>query len=698
MLKMKGFENLFRSLFNSYSDIFFIHGITSGAIILFITLINYNAGISGILSIIAAYTIARLLGYQTVFLSTGYFTYNALLVGLAIGYMFEISPLSLLMIVIAGSLTMIVTIVTSQIFYRLFNLQILSVPFIIVSILVYLSAASFTNLYVAGLHPQTHMLNLDVFPYWFSGYLKALGAIIFMPNETTGLLIATLLLLNSRILLVLSLAGFMLGITLFGLFTGSIENAAQDVSGFNYILIAMAVGAIFNIPSIKSYGLAFLGVAFATLIASAGHVFWSQYGLPIFTLPFTLVTLSFIYMLNLLEYPLRTAVFIGTPEQNLEHYLSTKDRFVSHPAAISLPFKGRWHSWQGFNGDWTHKGIYQYAYDFVITNSENKTFMNSGKQLSDYFCYGKEVLSPVRGRVVKIIHFLPDNPIGSVDIINNWGNEIVIEDIRGYIIKLAHFASHSIHVVEGQWVDVGTVLGLCGNSGNSPQPHIHIQIQSDYTATAPTLPFVFVNYEQKNAYHISGLPQVHSDVSHCQFDLYYDQVCNFVLDEALIYDIYLDNQKTGSLSLKIKMSDLLYYYFESEKGKLYFGKEFGNFYFYSHEGNDPHLKNIYLALSTMPLSYSPNLKWQDNINNSLLLKNWQTNIASFLNSFYSEWVNTKASYYYVNENTIKGKIHNSFFSSEIETCVILDPIHKFKEIHIGKLKYILRTEKGGNIL
>ncbi len=695
---MKGIKNLFHSLFNSYSDIFFIKGVISGAVILCITLINYNAGLSGILSIISAYALARLLGYQDVFLSTGYFTYNALLVGLAIGYMFVISPLSLLMIIIAGSLTMIATIVTSQIFYRLFGLQILSIPFIIVSILVYLSAASFTNLYVAGLHAQSHLLNLNIFPYWFSGYLKALGAIIFMPNEITGLLIATLLLINSRILLALSILGFLLGITLFGLFTGSIENAAQDVSGFNYILIAMAIGAIFNIPSIKSYSLAFLGVAFATLIASAGHVFWSQYGLPIFTLPFTLVTLSFIYMLNLLEYPLRTVVFKGTPEQNLEHYLATKHRFVSDPAAISPPFKGRWHSWQGFNGDWTHKGLYQYAYDFVISDSENKTYMNKGVQLSDYFCYAKEVLSPVRGRVVKVIHYLPDNPIGSVDTINNWGNEIIIEDVRGYIVKLAHFASHSIHVVEGQWVEVGTVLGLCGNSGNSPQPHIHIQLQSDYSCAAATLPFVFVNYVQENLYHISGLPKVHSDVSHFPFDLYYDQLCSFVLDEELIYDVYTDDIKTTSLNLTVRMSELSYYYFENQKAKLYFGKEFGNFYFYDYEGNNPHLKNIHLALAKMPLSYSQNIKWKDNINNSLILKRWQISLASFLNALCGDWVSTKASYYFFNENTVKGKIHNSFFSTDIETCVILDPIHRFREIHIGKFKYILRTNKGGNSL
>jgi len=686
-------KNLSHSLFNSYSDIFFIKGVLSGVIILAITLLNYNAGISGILSIIAAYLVARLLGYQAVFLSTGYFTYNALLVGLAIGYMFEISVLSLLMIIIAGSLTMIITIVTAQTFYQLFGLQILSIPFIIVSIMVYLSAASFTNLYVAGLYSQSFALNLGIFPFWFSGYLKALGAIIFMPNEITGLLIAGLLLLNSRILFVLSLSGFLLGIVVYGLFTGSIETASQDVSGFNYILIAMALGGVFNIPSLKSYALAFIGVSFATLIASAGHVFLSQYGLPVFTLPFTIVTLSFIYALNLLQYPLRTQVHKGSPEENLEHFLSTQNRFVSNPAAISLPFKGRWHCWQGFDGDWTHKGLYQYAYDFVIHDSEHKTYLNEGQQLDDYYCFGKEVLSPVRGRVVKVIHFLPDNAIGSIDTINNWGNEIVIEDSRGYIVKLAHFANQSIYVMEGQWLDVGTVLGLCGNSGNSPQPHIHIQLQVDYSLAAATVPFIFVNYEQDGIFSASGLPQVHHNITHCQFDLYYDQVTNFILDEEFLFDVYHKDKLVDTLELKVKMSELSCYYFESNnKGRLYFGKQYGNFYFYSCEGNDPYLKKLYLALSTLPLSYVQQSKWQDNINNSLVMKKWQANTAGFLNSFYTHWVSTHADYYFMDATTIKGRICNQFFGIELITCIHLDPVTRFKEIQVGDCRLIQKMQ------
>ena len=38
----------------------------------------------------------------------------------------------------------------------------------------------------------------------------------------------------------------------------------------------------------------------------------------------------------------------------------------------------------------------------------------------------------------------------------------------------------------GEWVERGAVLGLCGNSGYSPQPHIHVQVQASDSPEAAT--------------------------------------------------------------------------------------------------------------------------------------------------------------------------------------------------------------------
>jgi hypothetical protein len=48
---------------------------------------------------------------------------------------------------------------------------------------------------------------------------------------------------------------------------------------------------------------------------------------------------------------------------------------------------------------------------------------------------------------------------------------------------------YSLEIVEGQTVEPGQSIGRCGNSGRSPQPHIHLHIQKDASLDSPTVPF-----------------------------------------------------------------------------------------------------------------------------------------------------------------------------------------------------------------
>ncbi|MBK3493610.1 M23 family metallopeptidase [Viridibacillus sp. YIM B01967] len=47
---------------------------------------------------------------------------------------------------------------------------------------------------------------------------------------------------------------------------------------------------------------------------------------------------------------------------------------------------------------------------------------------------------------------------------------------------LAHFKEHFIMVNEGDAVKKDQIIGLCRNSGNSSEPHVHFQVMdsSDY--------------------------------------------------------------------------------------------------------------------------------------------------------------------------------------------------------------------------
>ena len=153
----------------------------------------------------------------------------------------------------------------------------------------------------------------------------------------------------------------------------------------------------------------------------------------------------------------------------------------------SLPFEGEW---LVFNGGTCKKtshswGILpqRYAYDFVITDADGFSYEGSGGNNDNYYCYGKNILAPSDGVVVKVCDMYPDNEIvrpgkvkAAVDDIR--GNFVIIKHSAAEYSTLAHLQKGSISVKNGQMVKQGDVVARCGNSGYSTEPHLHFQVQN----------------------------------------------------------------------------------------------------------------------------------------------------------------------------------------------------------------------------
>ena len=680
-----------KGILNSYSEILFLENYKIGFILLLLTFINPYLAFSGIVSVISAYLFAKFINLGDEFLSSGFYTYNSLLVGLSIGYLFKIDILSSLFLIIAGIFTFILSFALYNIFSYYLKLPILSLPFVIISSLVYLAVYNFSNLFVISLYPHSQLINLEnIFPEWINGYLKSLGAIFFLPYVEIGLILTLILFFSSRILFLLSILGYYVGTISVAILSGSFSLEFSDPSHFNFILIAMALGGIFLIPSIKSYLISIVAVLTSTIILSATKTFWALYGIPAFTLPFNLITLLFIYVLGIISFPLIAKVIRKTPEETLDFYLTNINRFKGYERTLFLPFSGKWAVWQGFNGKWTHKGAWKYAYDFVIVDENGKTYRNEGLNLEDYYAYRKPVLSPVRGRVVRVINDLPDNQIGEVDKENNWGNLVIIYDERGFYVEISHFAQNSIRVKEGDWVEIGSFLGLCGNSGYSPQPHIHIQVQlSDYIG-AYTVPFSFVSYISNGYFFSNDLPKENEIVEPVYMDKSLDLKTSFALDNRFIYEVYKDKEKIDEFELKVEMALDGTFYFNSGKGKLYFGKNNGTFYFYRLDGDDKYLKDFFLALPRMPLAYRKSLKWKDYIPLRILLNSFHKSIILFVSSFYHNFAKVNYKGEFVDEYTILGKVNFPLLNINREYKVKLDDILGIKEIEKKNIKYVLK--------
>lgn len=148
---------------------------------------------------------------------------------------------------------------------------------------------------------------------------------------------------------------------------------------------------------------------------------------------------------------------------------------------LSLPFTGEWYAFWGGHDAYQNYHVVaptqRFAYDFLVVR-DGASHTGDGAENTDYYCFGRPVLAPAAGTVTVASDTLPDNSPGEMTAEAPPGNHVVIDHGNGEYSLLAHFRSGSIRVSAGDPVRAGQVLGECGNSGNSSEPHVHYHLQT----------------------------------------------------------------------------------------------------------------------------------------------------------------------------------------------------------------------------
>jgi Peptidase family M23 len=149
-------------------------------------------------------------------------------------------------------------------------------------------------------------------------------------------------------------------------------------------------------------------------------------------------------------------------------------------AYLRLPFNGEWLVfWGGRTVEQNYHAAVRdqrFAYDLLVV-VDGKSHTGDGKSNDQYYCWGKEILSPGSGTVVTAVSDLPDNPPGVMDPTNPPGNFVILDLGNKEFALLAHMQKGSVIVSEGDEVRPGQPIGLCGNSGNTSEPHLHFHLQ-----------------------------------------------------------------------------------------------------------------------------------------------------------------------------------------------------------------------------
>lgn len=149
---------------------------------------------------------------------------------------------------------------------------------------------------------------------------------------------------------------------------------------------------------------------------------------------------------------------------------------------MHLPFKGEWTVfWGGDTKELNYHVVVKFqknAFDIVINNKEGKSFKTNGKTNEDYYAFGQPIIAPCDGEVVLAVDGVKDNIPGVLNPVYVPGNSILIKTKNQEYVFFAHFKQNTIKVKQGDVVKQGQLLGLCGNSGNSSEPHLHFHLQN----------------------------------------------------------------------------------------------------------------------------------------------------------------------------------------------------------------------------
>ena len=150
---------------------------------------------------------------------------------------------------------------------------------------------------------------------------------------------------------------------------------------------------------------------------------------------------------------------------------------------MQLPFRGEWYVFWGGDNEEVNYHIsvrgQRRAADLLIKGADGLSHKDTGHRNEDYFVYGQEILAAATGTVVTAIDGVPDNEPGSMNALCAVGNCLIIDQGSNEYAVYAHLKPGSLRVHRGDKVRQGQVLALCGNSGNSSEPHLHFHVQDN---------------------------------------------------------------------------------------------------------------------------------------------------------------------------------------------------------------------------
>ncbi|WP_347619048.1 M23 family metallopeptidase [Nonomuraea sp. B1E8] len=188
------------------------------------------------------------------------------------------------------------------------------------------------------------------------------------------------------------------------------------------------------------------------------------------------------------------------------------------PIPIASPVRGRWLAVNSPADKVPSHGLHAYGQTYAVDlvnwpdeDTEWKAVVRAPlmSRPETFPGFGRPIHAPAAGTVVAARDFWRDHLSR-----NSWpalvysmaegvvrelagpggvlGNHVILDLGDGVYAAFAHLKRGSVQVHKGERVEAGQLIGQCGNSGNSSEPHLHFQLMDNaHPSIAAGLPFAF---------------------------------------------------------------------------------------------------------------------------------------------------------------------------------------------------------------
>lgn len=523
----------------AYGAFFLLRNRLSHILLLAATFVDWQTGLGGLVGGLGVLISCRLFDYKP--RADQLDLVNGCLLGLLMGATYQADARSALFLLASGPIGLLATRLCEKTLEAR-GLPILCAPFALAGPLM-MSAA--TSLYLVLRAPKPFLAELAAPPVVHQ-FFQALGGVYLAPYPLAGILVFLALTLSSRYLALLSVLGFAASEVVLHLLGVPPGTLTRFIAGSGAILSSLVLGGLFSVPSLGSAVMACLsGLASAALyLGLVGPL--ARLGLVPLAWPFLLVSWGCLMALAG-HRAIRWQRHPSLPEDAVEREAVARARGCgSGSIALKAPFEGSWMVYQSFDGPHTHQGPWRYALDFIRCQ-DGVSYHGQGAELSDYYCFDCPVHSPAHGTVVECRDDIADNLPGEVNLEDRFGNYVLIALGEERYLVLAHLSQGSVKVRPGQLLKPGEVVGRCGNSGRSPQPHLHLHVQRGATLGSATLPFHFSGVLVDENFSLMTVPGVGQQVTTPRLCHHTEQSLRLPVGRRLIFCLESPDRQASEL-------------------------------------------------------------------------------------------------------------------------------------------------------